>query len=47
MKNQDQRLSLHSIVRLSYNLMGLTATFKEAMFVAVGAAGLAAIHSNK
>ena len=44
MKNQDQRTLLHSIVRLRYNLMGLTATlnFKEgiAMTVAVGTTSL-------
>ena len=40
---------LHSIVRLRYNLMGLTTTFEEgiAVFVAIGTAGLAAICSNE
>ena len=48
-KPQDQGLSLHSIVRLRYNLKGLTATFEEgiAVLVAIGTARLATIHSNK
>ena len=45
-KTQDQGLSLYSIVRLRYNLKGLTATFEEVL-VAIGTARLAAIHSNK